>query len=199
MTRKSLPQPRLQQKVFLNELLNQRRSIRLYEAKSLTLEEISELLWAADGQTTSWGGRTAPSAGATYPLDLYLVSGQVELLEPGIYAYQVQSHSVILLQPGDIRNKLAEAAYGQKMVKEAPATIVIAATPERTTARYGERGWRYIFMEAGHCGQNIHLQAANLGLGTVMIGAFEDSRVQSCLGIIPVVLYLCPVGRRQDE
>ncbi|HOJ39983.1 MAG TPA: SagB/ThcOx family dehydrogenase [bacterium] len=189
-----LPAPRCHNKICLIDLLARRRSVRTYSQQPLSLQEVSNLLWACDGQTVSWGGRTAPSAGATYPLNIYLVAGNVEQLSPAFYAYNIQEHSLKLLLSSDLRNNLARAAYGQSMLKEAPATIVITASPERTTTRYGQRGWRYIFMESGHCGQNIHLLAVDLDLATVMVGAFDDHQVQACLQLSEEVLYLCPVG-----
>ncbi|MCS7181278.1 MAG: SagB/ThcOx family dehydrogenase, partial [bacterium] len=160
------------------------------------LKELSQILWATDGKTIDWGGRTAPSAGATYPLEIYVVVGNVENLKSGLYYYEIDTHTLKIIKEGDLRQELSKAAYNQISIKNAPIVIVIAGIFERTTNRNGKRGERYVIMEVGHCGQNIHLQAEALGLGTVMIGAFEDDKVKSVLGIKEDVFYLCPVGKK---
>ena len=193
-----LPQPKFKGKLSVEEALKRRRSIRKYKNSPLTLKEISQILWACDGKISDEGRRTSPSAGATYPLEIYVIVGNVEGLKPGIYHYNISNHSLQLIQEGDFREKICESAWGQNMILEAPATIVISGIFERTTSRYGERGKRYVFMEVGHCGQNIHLQAESLGLGTVMIGAFQDSKIQKILGIKEDIFYLCPVGRKNE-
>jgi SagB-type dehydrogenase family enzyme len=159
----------------------------------LALEQISQLLWAASGKNLY--RRTAPSAGATYPLEIYLVVGEVEGLEPGIYHYSSSRHSLESVKEQDIRNRLAAAALGQGMITRAPSSIVIAADYVRTSSRYGPRGIRYVHMEAGHVGQNISLQANALSLGTVMIGAFDDPQVREILGVEEEPLYIIPVGK----
>ncbi|HDD64816.1 MAG TPA: SagB/ThcOx family dehydrogenase [Firmicutes bacterium] len=183
-------------KVSLEETLTARRSVRNYKNEPLTLQEVSQLLWACDGKTAEWGGRTSPSAGATYPLEIYVVVGNVEGIEPGLYHYIVENHSLVEVKKGDLRRKLSSVCLNQTMVVEAPVSIVISGIFERTTGRYGERGKRYVFMEVGHCGQNIHLQSEALGLGTVMIGAFDDEGVRKVLGIKEDVFYICPVGKK---
>ena len=183
-------------KVSLEETLTARRSVRNYKNEPLTLQEVSQLLWACDGKTAEWGGRTSPSAGATYPLEIYVVVGNVEGIEPGLYHYIVENHSLVEVKKGDLRKKLSSVCLNQTMVVEAPVSIVISGIFERTTGRYGERGKRYVFMEVGHCGQNIHLQSEALGLGTVMIGAFDDEGVREVLGIKEDVFYICPVGKK---
>ena len=157
------------------------------------MEQVSQLLWAASGENQY--GRTSPSAGATYPLEIYLVVGEVEGLEPGIYQYSPTGHSLEKIKEEDVRNKLARAALGQGMIARAPIDIVIAANYHRTTGHYGQRGIRYVQMEAGHVGQNLHLQTAALNLGTVMIGAFQDTAVKEALGIKEDPLYIIPVGK----
>ncbi|MCM8772129.1 MAG: SagB/ThcOx family dehydrogenase [Candidatus Omnitrophica bacterium] len=192
----NLPPPSFKGKISVEEALKTRRSIRSYKNSPLNLKELSQILWASDGKTVDWGGRTAPSAGATYPLEIYVVVGNVEGLKPGLYYYDIDNHSLKLVKEGDLRNQLSISALGQSSVRNAPIVIVIAGVFERTTSRYGKRGERYVFMEVGHVGQNIHLQAESLGLGTVMIGAFEDEKVKKVLGINEDVFYLCPVGRK---
>ncbi len=194
----SLPQPNFRGQVSLEEALLKRRSVREYADRPLTLEEVSQLLWAAQGLTADWGGRTAPSAGALYPLELYLVAGSISGLPPGVYRYMPQEHSLSKTGNGDPRASLAQATLDQAWVKEAAADIVVAAVYERTTEKYGERGIRYVQMEAGHAAQNVYLQATALDLGTVTIGAFYDDQVKAVLGMPQeeTPLYIMPVGRR---
>jgi SagB-type dehydrogenase family enzyme len=188
-----LPKPKEKGSTSIEETLNQRRSVRDYKKGPLSLEQISQLLWAASGKNRY--RRTAPSAGATYPLETYLVSGEVEGLEPGLYHYSYSSHILERTKDQDIRSRLSQAALGERMIKKAPASIIIASDYDRTTGYYGQRGIRYVHMEAGHVGQNVSLQAVALKLGTVMIGAFEDKQVKEILGIKEEPLYILPVGK----
>jgi SagB-type dehydrogenase family enzyme len=188
-----LPKPKEKGLTSIEETLNRRRSVRDYKKGPLGLEEISQLLWAASGKNLY--RRTAPSAGATYPLETYLVVGEVEGLEPGVYHYSFSSHRLERIREQDIRKKLCRSALGQSMIEEAPIDIIIAADYDRTTGHYGQRGIRYVHMEVGHVGQNISLQANALSLGTVMIGAFEDNQVKEVLGIKEEPLYIIPVGK----
>ncbi len=189
----SLLKPKFKSEISVEEALNKRRSVRDYKGGSLGLEQVSQLLWATSGRNCY--RRTAPSAGATYPLETYLVVGEVEGLQPGIYHYSPTGHSLEKIQEEDVRFELSRAALGQEMIREAPIDIVIVANYIRTTSGYGKRGVRYVHMEAGHVGQNIHLQAAALDLGTAMIGAFEDQAVKEVLGIEEDPLYVIPVGK----
>lgn len=192
-----LPKPNYEGKVSVEEALLKRRSIREYKDEPLTLEEISQLLWAAQGVTSSEGLRTAPSAGALYPIEVYFVAGKVEGLSAGVYKYKPEEHELLKIVDGDKRNELCDAALGQAWVREAPAVIVISALFERTTEKYGQRGERYVYMEAGHVAQNISLQATALNLGTVTVGAFDDEQVKKVLEIPAKEepLYLMPVGK----
>ncbi|MGB2799363.1 MAG: SagB/ThcOx family dehydrogenase [Dehalococcoidia bacterium] len=194
----SLPEVRLTSDVSLEETLLYRRSIRDYTDEALSLAEVSQLLWAAQGITEAWGGRTAPSAGALYPLEVYLVVGDVEGLTPGVYQYRPDGHELVKVKDGDVRGELAEAALGQDSVRNGAIDIVIAAVYERTTVKYGERGIRYVHMEAGHAAQNVYLQANALDLGTVTIGAFYDDSVRDIVGMPGDVapLYVIPVGKK---
>ena len=198
VTTVQLPDPRLKSEVSLEEALLKRRSIRKYANLPLTLEDVSQLLWAAQGITAEWGGRTAPSAGALYPLEVYLAVGNVKNLATGVYKYKPERHELVKVRDGDVRGELAKAALGQNCVKEAAIDIVIAAVYERTTKKYGDRGVRYTHMEAGHAAQNIYLQATALDLGMVTIGAFYDDRVKDILGMLKneTPLYLIPVGKQ---
>jgi SagB-type dehydrogenase family enzyme len=188
-----LPKPKEKGSTSIEETLNKRRSVRDYKRDPLSLEQVSQLLWAASGRNLY--RRTAPSAGATYPLEIYLVVGKVEGLEPGIYHYSFPTHSLEMTKEQDIRNRLSRAALGQEMIEEAPIDIVIVADYNRTASHYGQRGSRYVHMEVGHVGQNVSLQANGLSLGTVMIGAFEDEQVKEVLGIKEEPLYIIPVGK----
>ncbi|HEX6230791.1 MAG TPA: SagB/ThcOx family dehydrogenase [Actinomycetota bacterium] len=185
-----LPAPRLGGEVSLEEALAARRSVRGFTDEPLALEDLSQLLWAAQGLTASWGGRTAPSAGALYPLELYLVA------RDGVSHYLPDGHRLEVLAEDDRRAALARAALGQEAVADAAAVVVIAGVYERTAQKYGDRAVRYVHMEAGHAAQNVLLQAVALGLGAVPIGAFEDRAVREALGL-PTdhePLYLIPVG-----
>lgn len=192
------PQPRHDSAISIEETLLKRRSVRDYTGEPLTLQEVSQLLWAAQGITDPRGLRTAPSAGATYPLETYVVVGDVENLTKGVYRYHLPKHELVKVLDGDLRAELAAAALGQRWVREGAINIVLTAIYERTTARYGDRGIRYVHMEVGHVGQNIHLQAVALGLGTVVIGAFRDDQVKEILHLPKDEhpLYIMPVGRK---
>ncbi|HIE29281.1 TPA: SagB/ThcOx family dehydrogenase [Candidatus Poribacteria bacterium] len=193
----TLPKPSHSSAVSVEETLQKRRSIRRYKDEQLTLAEVSQLLWAAQGITASWGGRTAPSAGALYPMEIYLVAGKVEGLEAGVYRYNPKEHVITKQREGDARQKVSDAALGQEVIRDAPISLILAAVYERTTRKYGQRGIRYVHIEVGHVGQNIYLQAETLGLGTVMVGAFYDQKVKDILGLDnEEPLGIMPVGRR---
>ncbi|MBA7596591.1 hypothetical protein ES703_03569 [subsurface metagenome] len=188
-----LPKP-LQTDRSIEQCLAARRSVRSFASDTLTTEQIATLLWAAQGITdTTRGFRTAPSAGATYPLETYLVTKQ------GIFHYDPKPHKLTLVKKGDRRAELALACLGQYWVGKAPASIVLCAVPERTSQRYGERAMRYIWMEAGHAAQNILLEAVALNLGGVPIGAFSDDAVSKLLDLDKaeektIPLYVLSVG-----
>jgi SagB-type dehydrogenase family enzyme len=188
-----LPAPATDSSFSVERAINERMSIRTYKDTPLTLKEVSQLLWAGQGIVAS-GRRASPSAGATYPLEIFLAAGKVDGLKPGLYRYKNKEHSLELVKEGDLRPALSTAALGQDTVLKAPATIVVTAVFERTRARYGARTERYVHMEAGHVGENIMLQATALGLGTVPVGAFNDGEVKKLLGIEEAPLYLFPVG-----
>ncbi len=169
--------------VSVEEAIAARRSERSFKDKSLTLQHISQLLWSAQGITSSEGRRAAPSAGALYPLDLYLVAGNVDGLDPGVYKYIPRDHQLVRTQTGDKRSELTNAALRQQWVDDAPAIIIFSAVYERTTGKYGQRGVKYVHMEVGYAGQNLFLQAEALGLGTVVVGAFNDNEVRKVLSL----------------
>lgn len=193
-----LPQPGLRSKVSVEEALVNRRSVRSYKKQALTLAELSQLLWAAQGITSDWGGRTAPSAGAKYPLEIFAVVGAVKGLEPGLYQYDPQDHSLITHRIGDLRKDLAEAALGQSSITDAAADLVVTGIYERAKEKYGDRAYRYVHIEVGHACQNIYLQAEALNLGTVMIGAFQDDKVADLLKLKEEEpLAIMPVGQKK--
>ena len=193
-----LPEPKYIGATSVEEALTKRRSVRVFKEGPVLLAELSQLVWAAQGMTNPGGLRTAPSAGALYPLELYVVAGNVTGLQPGVYKYWYKSHELLSVEKGDRRNDLCSAALGQSSIKKAAFVLVLSGVYERTTAKYGERGVRYVQMEAGHAAQNVYLQAVPLHLGTVVIGAFSDRDVKALLkmtdGEIP--LYIMPVGRK---
>lgn len=196
----SLPEPQYDGKRSVESALRQRRSVRTYTDAPITVAEASQLLWAAQGITSPDGLRTAPSAGALYPLTVYLVVGNVQTLSEGIYTYQPQRHELARVFAGDKRADLSATALGQSWMKDSAVVIVLSAVSERITGRYGERGIRYVHMEVGHAAQNIHLQAVALNLGTVVVGAFEDREVQRIMQMTTreVPLCLMPVGRIRE-
>ena len=170
--------------------------MRTYGDEPVTLADIGQLLWAAQGITDPEGYRTTPSAGALYPLELYVVAGQVEFLPAGIYRYVAQTHELAHVATGDWRASLSADALGQEFVCNGAAVLVITAVYARTTEQYGERGICYVDMEAGAATQNVSLQAAARGLGTVFIGAFDDEQVKQRLRLREDEQPLClmPVG-----
>jgi SagB-type dehydrogenase family enzyme len=196
--RLKLPEPQYTSDTSVEAALAQRRSVRAYSGENLTIAELSQLLWAAQGITEPWGGRTAPSAGALYPLELYVVVGTVTGLDAGVYRYRPANHELEKTKDGDVRAELADAALSQGFIGDAAINLVFFGIFNRTTVKYRERGIRYVYMEAGHAAQNVYLQAESLDLGTVTIGAFDDSVVQQIVGVQEQgrPLYIMPVGRK---
>jgi len=193
-----LPAPRLESSVSLEETLQNRRSVRDYSPDPLKIEEVSQLLWAAQGITSTSGFRTAPSAGALYPLKVYVLVGNVENLAEGTYEYNAREHELLLLKGSDAREMLARAALGQLPVKIGAIDVVISAIYGQTTQKYGDRGIRYAQIEVGHAAQNLCLEATALDLGSVTIGAFDDNEVKAVLGMSESEspLYIIPVGKK---
>jgi len=204
-----LPDPNTDGNVSVERALANRRSRRHFQDRAISKEQLSQILWAAYGVTLPLpnhpglrgGLRAAPSAGALYPLEIYVVVGNVQGLQPGVYRYISGEHKLIKTIAGDLRAELSDAALGQRMIRDAPATVFFSAVFNRMTARYGARGRRYAYMEIGHSAQNIYLQAEALGLGTCAIGAFNDSRVSQLLRL-PAneePLYIMPIGYFYDR
>lgn len=193
-----LPEPKYTGVMSVEEALMKRRSVRVFKEGAVMLAELSQLIWAAQGITDQRGPGTTPSAGALYPLELCVIAGNVTGLQPGVYKYGRQRHELLSIAKGDMRNDLCNASVGQSSIRKAALVLVLSGVYERTTSKYGERGIRYVHMEAGHAAQNVYLQTVSLGLGTVVIGAFHDEEVRRILrmrdGESP--LYLMPVGRR---
>ena len=174
-----LPEPRYDGEVSVEHALRMRRSVRTYKDEPLDLSEISQILWSAQGITSDRRFRTAPSAGALYPLELYVIVGNVKNLSPAIYKHKPQQHVLVKIVAGDMRSKLSHAALSQSAIKKAPAVLLFCAVYERTTGKYGRRGIPYVHMEVGHAAQNVCLQAIALGLNTAVIGAFRDAEVKA--------------------
>ena len=193
-----LPEPKYNSDVSLEQSLVKRRSVRDYTGEVLTLEEVSQLLWAAQGTTSARGFRTAPSAGALYPLELYLIVGDVQDLATGIYLYKPKKHELVMIAGKDVRQQLAGAALGQSSVKNGAIDLVFTAVYQRITRKYGDRGIKYVHMEIGHAAQNVCLQATAMNLGVVTIGAFDDQKVSKILNLPKdeEPLYIIPVGKR---
>jgi SagB-type dehydrogenase family enzyme len=193
-----LPEPDYRGDQSLEQSLQRRRSFRRFLEVPLSLGEIGQLAWAAQGVTHPEGLRTAPSAGALYPLELYLVAGQVTGLEPGVYRYRPAGHGLEQHASGDRRQALARASLGQSWMADAAAIYVFAAVYQRSSGKYGHRARRYVQLEAGHAGQNLFLQAEALGLGTVVVGAFDDDEVSSVVGLPAGTrpLSIMPVGKK---
>ena len=193
-----LPPPRLKSSTSIEAVLQKRRSVRDYTNVQLSLSEISQLLWSAQGITNQEGYRTAPSAGALFPLEIYLLVNNVENLQTGVYKFNPINHELKLWFEGNIKTELCNSALGQDSITQSAASIIITAVFERVTSKYGKRGITYVHMEAGHAAQNVHLQAEALNIGTVIIGAFDDEKVKKilCLPQDEQPLCIMPVGKK---
>jgi SagB-type dehydrogenase family enzyme len=194
-----LPLPAWQGTVSVEQAIKQRRTTRSFNSRSLNLNQLSQLLWSASGITEESGyKRAAPSAGALYPLEVYVVLGKdsVPPIEAGVYRYDPGEHQLSEVSQGDLRSLVAKASLSQTWMANAPLTMVITAEYNRTTIKYGKRGIRYAMIEAGHIGQNIFLQAQALGLDAGIVGAFHDAKLIDALNIPSAhePLLLMPVG-----
>ena len=186
----TLDKPNRDGSMSLEKAIAVRRSRRRFLSQALTPEQIGQLAWAAQGQDAGSRYRTVPSAGATYPLELFVVTTE------GLFRYLCAKHALEKLIDQDLRAALASAAWGQGFIEAAPLTLVFAARFARTTTHYGQRGVRYVYMEAGHAAQNVHLQAESLGLGSVAVGAFDDGSVSKVLSLPDYLepIYMVVVG-----
>jgi len=197
----ALPSPSHKGKISVEEALKNRRTHRSFSSKALSLDQLSQVLWAAYGVTAKKHGyalKTAPSAGALYPMDIYALVGKqgVEKLPEGVYHYKPENHTLEVVQKKDQRHATARASLGQTWMAEAPIMLVITGEYARCTVKYGRRGVSYTYIEAGCVGQNIFLQAEALGLKAGIVGAFNNKRVIEVLGI-PAAhdpILIMPVG-----
>lgn len=199
-----LPAPNKKSGIPVSEAIENRKSIRHYSNEPLSLNEISQLLWSAGGVTCdglTGPSRSYPSAGACHPLEIYIIVGNVTGLENGFYHYNWDTNTLQLKSRGDKRRTLSQAAWSQPMIVRAPISIIFTGIFPRTTKKYGDRGERYIYMDTGHAGQNIYLQATSMGLGTVAIGAFQDDKVSQVLNLPKEEkpLYIMPVGKLEQQ
>ena len=191
MKKVSLPKPDITGNIPLETCITKRRSVRKYSGDPITLAQISQLCWCAQGITdTDNGHRAAPSAGATFPAEIFLVTPD------GVYRYLIASHALELVTDDDVRPWLCDACLGQGFVKQAPLNIIIGMIPARTTGHYGDRGLRYVALEAGHIAQNLHLQAVALGLDSVAVGAYNDNAVAEAAHLPPEIepMYIVTIG-----
>ena len=195
--RLTLPEPRLAGKVTVEGALRERRSVRRFSSQGLTLEEIGQLLWSVQGVTGTGGERTTPSAGGLYPLQIYLAAARVDGLEVGVYRYRADKHDLEPVVEGDVRIRLAAASHGVEWVDAAPVVLAIGGVVQRTAIKYGARARRYVYIEVGCAAENIYLQAQSLGLGAVLVGAFDDQEVSDTMKLREgeEIMALMPVGR----
>ncbi len=198
----SLPKPSSDGKVSLEKAIKERRTIRDFREKALSLIHLSQLLWAAQGITDpTTGKRAAPSGGALYPLDIYVLVGDngVEAMEAGVYHYSPKEHSISMILKGDRRREISSASLSQMWMAKAPVIFVVTVEYQRITRKYGERGVRYALIEVGHASQNLFLEAEALGLGAGIVGAFNDLEVSKVAGLPPrhEPLLIVPVGYKR--
>jgi len=181
--------------------VNARRSERDYIDRPLLLPELSQLVWVAQGVTSPKGEvdlRAAPSAGALHPIETYIVSHSVDGLDPGVYHYGIEKHLIELINPGDHRKAVEAATLGQKLARLASALFVWTAVFDRCKFKYGQRAYRYIYLDAGHVAHGVALAASSLGIGSCPIGAFYDDEMNDLLGVDgdkEGVVYMTAVGR----
>jgi SagB-type dehydrogenase family enzyme len=199
----SLPEPTRSAGESIWDVFSRRRSIRDYTSAAVSMEELSQLLWAIQGVTAHAGDyalRTAPSAGALYPIETYVLVNRVSDLGAGLYHYDVRQHRLEVVRKGDFGSDIAQAALGQTFLQEAALVFLWTAVVARSKWKYRERAYRYIYMDAGHIGQNAYLAAEVLGLGACTVGAFLDDEVNSVIGIDgenEIAIYLCAVGKKR--
>ena len=193
----ALPKPDISQGIPLNSALKLRRSHRRFSEKPISLANLSQLLWSAQGITHFLGFRTAPSAGAIYPLEIYVLVSNVDKLSPGIYHYKPKSNELELIIKGNYRKQLTSAA-NQRSIKKAAATLVISAVFKRTEKKYGPRAKRYVHIESGSAAQNVYLQATSLQLNTILMGSFNDKDVKQVMQLPEdnEPLSIMPIGHR---
>lgn len=198
----SLPEPTKSGGAKIWDILMNRRSRRDYTAEYLSLPELSQLIWATQGVTAYAGRyalRTSPSAGALYPIETYIIVNRINGLEPGVYHYNVLNHTLELVKKGEFGKDISKAGLEQTMLEDASFVFIWTAIIARSKWKYGERAYRYIYMDAGHIGQNAYIAAEAMGFGCCTVGAFFDDEVGSIIGIDnkeEIVVYLCSIGKR---
>ncbi|MHC4131737.1 MAG: SagB/ThcOx family dehydrogenase [Planctomycetota bacterium] len=195
-----LPAPNIEQKMGLDETIKKRKSIRHFSSKPLSLKELSYLLWASTGIQRIEAGyefRTAPSAGALYPIETYIIANNVTELANGLYHYDIKNHQLEELKLEELGAKLAATALGQNFCATAPVVFLWTAIFQRSKFKYQQRAYRYIYLDAGHIAENLALTAVSLKLGSCQIGAFLDDQINEILeldGTEESILYLTSVG-----
>jgi SagB-type dehydrogenase family enzyme len=200
----ALDPPVFDKGAVLWEAMRRRRSVRDFARQSLSRADVSQLLWAAQGVTATQHGyalRTAPSAGALYPIETYVIVHAVETIAPGIYHYDVRAHALEQIKTGDFRLAVAQAALDQDMAYEAGLVFVWTALFQRSKWKYGQRAYRYVYLDAGHIAQNVALAAVALGLGSCQIGALYDDEVNALLGVddkTESTIYMTVVGKLRE-
>jgi len=190
-----LPEPLTKGLVSLEETIAKRRSIRHFSREFLTLQELSQLLWAGNGISRGNFYHTYPSAGALYPIEIYVVAQNVHKLQEGMFHYVPHKHCIELIKPGRFLYRLSEVSYGQSAINECSVAFIITVVLSRSLKKYGDRAERYVQIEVGHVGQNILLQAVALGLGAVPMGAFIDDGLRDEFRMEGDPYYIIPVGR----
>jgi SagB-type dehydrogenase family enzyme len=193
----ALPAPKTDGKISVEKALQHRRSLRTPAPAPLSLAEVGQLCWAAQGVTDDKGHRTTPSAMATYPLELYVIVGAVQGLTPGVYQYKPSEHALILGVKGDQRQGFMEKAVGQKWIATAPAIFVIAGSTDKM-GKLKDRKKQFMYTEAGLAAQGFFLQAESLGLGSTFVGGFDPNKARKFLSICTCedVLAVLPVGKK---
>ncbi len=195
-----LPPPALPQRFSLWEAMRTRRSVREFGGNPVSPDQLAGLLWSAQGITArvqGYGLRPAPSAGALYPLELYIAAHNVSSIAPGLYHYAVEAHQLEQLAQGDFRLKVARAALDQEVAYDANAVFIWTAIFERSTWKYKQRAYRYVYLDAGHSAQNVALAAVALGLGSCQIAAIYDDEANELLGVDGIsesTIYMTAVG-----
>jgi SagB-type dehydrogenase family enzyme len=194
MEQVQLPEPDIEGTMPLESCITKRRSVRRYSGEPLTVAQISQLCWAAQGITDTLNGhRAVPSAGATFPAEIFIVTPD------GIFRYLSDTHGLQTVSDDDVRPELCNACLGQGFVKQAPLSVIIGMIPKRTTGQYGARGERYVVLEAGHIAQNLHLQAIALGLDSVAVGAYKDNAVAEAVKLPEEIepVYIVTIGKAE--
>ena len=193
----NLPEPKTKGYLSIEEVLLKRRSVREYLPESLSLAEISQLLWSAYGITSEEGFRTAPSAGGLFPLNIYLAAVNVRELDQGLYRFDAINHSLEPMKSGEYSGQLTAGTFFQDYIASAAAVLIISADYTGPHEKYGDQGPKFTCMDLGHLGQNVHLQAVSLDIGTVAVAAVRPGEIEKILKLKEgeEVLYLMPLGK----